>query len=261
MKRYARKTVGVGLFLLGALNLFLWSAVFEADARPDIAVYFFDVGQGDSAFIESRDGTQILIDGGPTNEVLSSLARVMPFYDRSIDAIILTHPDADHITGLVPLLDHYDIGNIIWNGVTAETKIFQEWNKAVLSEGAEVLVGEYGTRIWMSEMSFFEILHPFRLSGPDLSSEALLRTSASFGEGVAKEDHKKLKQNDLSIVFRLVYGNDTFLFTGDIERGVEHRIVSSGSNLDSDVLKIPHHGSKTSSSELFLLSFISSLNI
>jgi len=219
------------VFVVVALS---WVAVFASANSGRLEVHFFDVGQGDAIFIEMPDGRQILIDGGPNDKVVEKLNKYMPFWDRSIDIIIATHADADHLTGLVPVLQHYDVDTILWNGVFSNTNIFQEWRDAALSEGAEILVGEYGMRFRLSDYAFFEILHP-KLSGSDPDS---------FGGG----------QNDYSIVVRFVYGDDSFLFTGDIERQSEYSILSSGINIKSDVLKVPHHGSKTSSSELFLES-------
>ena len=220
------------LITLVIVAILSWIAVFANAETGELGIYFFDVGQGDAIFMNFPDGKQVLVDGGPDDKVVEKLNSVMPFWDRSIDIMIATHADADHITGLVPALEHYEIGTVIWNGVPAETEIFEKWNEAVLSEGAEVLAGEYGMRIWMSKVSFLEILHPSKLTGSD---------PVSF------------EQNDLSVVFRLVYGDDTFLFTGDIERVVEQLIVSSDNAIGSKILKIPHHGSKTSSSELFLI--------
>ena len=210
-----------------------WVAVFASANSGRLEVHFLDVGQGDAIFIEMPDGRQILIDGGPNDKVVEKLNKYMPFWDRSIDIMIATHADADHLTGLVSVLEHYDVDTILWNGVFANTKIFKEWSDAALKEGAEILVAEYGMRFNLSDYAFFEILHPY------IISEA--------GPGPASGG-----QNDYSLVVRFVYGDDSFLFTGDIERQSEYKIISSGVALKSDVLKVPHHGSKTSSSELFL---------
>jgi len=180
-------------------------------------------------------GEKRLGPNGPNNKVVEKLNSVMPFWDRSIDMVIATHADADHITGLVPVLEHYDVGAIIWNGVAAESNIFREWKEAVDKEGGEVLVGECCMRFVLSDFAFFEILYPFNRTG---------------------SDPVRLKggQNNSSLVIRFVYGEDSFLFTGDIERQAEYAIYQQNLNIESDILKIAHHGSKTSSSELFLES-------
>lgn len=224
-----------GWILLGALvlaALISWMAVFASAQNGQLEVHFFDVGQGDAIFIELPDGRQILIDGGPDDTVVEKLNEAMSFFDKEIDIVIATHNEADHIGGLPAALAHYKVGTIIWNGVKAETKIFEEFKNAMDSEGSEIITGRCCARFSLSSGAFFEILHPF-----------------NSGDGPSS---KSAKQNNQSLVIRLVYGNDSFLFTGDIERGAEYEIVKQNFNLQSDVLKIPHHGSKTSSSELFL---------
>ena len=222
--------------LLGVLlvvAVLSWVAVNATAKTGHLEVYFFDVGQGDAIFIVLPDGRQILIDGGANETVLEKLNAVMPFWDRSIDLVIATHADADHITGLVPVLEHYDVEAVIWNGVEADTKVFEAWNEAVALEQADVTVGRCCMRFTLSDIAFFEILHP------------------TASTGTVPVDARS-SQNDFSIVIRFVYGDDSFLFTGDIERRAEYEVVSQNLHLESDVLKIAHHGSKTSSSEVFL---------
>ena len=165
--------------------------------------------------------------------VAEKLNSVMPYWDRSIDIVIATHGDSDHIKGLVSVLEHYDVDMIIWNGAKAETDIFEEFERAMNNEGASIVEGKCCMRFNLGENSFFEILYP--LPQPEQDRVAT-----------------KVKQNDLSVVVRFVYGDTSILFTGDIERQVEYEIVSQGLNLKSDILKVAHHGSKTSSSQLFL---------
>lgn len=228
--KLTQKWTLIGIFsVVAALS---WIAVFASAKSNELRVYFFDVGQGDAIFLELPDSRQILIDGGPNNKVLERINSVMPFWDRSIDIVIATHGELDHIGGLGSVIEYYDVSTIIWNGIESETKIFKEWKEAVDSEGAEVLVGEYGMRFTLSDSAFFEILYPVNMPGP--------------------EPQKLESQNNFSLVIRFVYGEDSFLFTGDIERQAEYRIIEQNPRIDSDVLKVAHHGSKTSSSELFL---------
>lgn len=225
------------LFVAAALSSV---AVFASAKTEELRVHFFDVGQGDAIFIELPDGRQILIDGGPDDRVLEKLNSLMPFWDRSIDIVVATHADADHITGLVPVIAHYEVGAVIWNGIEAETEIFKEWKEAVAIEEADVITGRCCMRFTLSEDTFFDILHPINMPGSDP------QTSLPY-EGGGRGG-----QNNYSLVIRFVYGDDSLLFTGDIERQAEYDIVRQNFNLESDVLKVPHHGSKTSSSEIFL---------
>jgi competence protein ComEC len=225
-KKYIKPIFLLSLF---GLVLVIWYAVFYFESRQNLWVSFFDVGQGDAIFIQAPNGNQVLVDGGPDNKVIQELGKVMPFHDREIDMIVATHADADHLTGLVRVLTHYDADVIVWNGQDAKTKIFEEWKGALDTENAEILVGRCCMRFTLSDMAFFEILYP--LSTTQLPKET---------------------QNNYSLVIRFVYGNDSFLFTGDIERQAEYEIAQQNFHLTSDVLKVPHHGSKTSSSELFL---------
>lgn len=216
------------LAIVGALS---WIAVFANADSNELEVRFLDVGQGDAIFLEFPDGKQMLIDGGPDEKVLERLQQAMPFWDRSIDIVISTHADLDHSAGLVSVLSHYKVDTIIWNGIEAATKVFTDLKQAMENTGANVFVGGYGMRVKLSDVAYFEILNPVRKTAPAKTLNG---------------------QNHYSLVLRLVYGDDTFLFTGDIEREDEYRMIESNTRLASEVLKVPHHGSKTSSSELFL---------
>jgi len=225
-----RKLVWVVLTVLFCLNLVAWVVVYDLVKPQPLEVVFFDVGQGDSIFIETPNGVQVLIDGGPTSVILEKLAEEMPFYDRTIDLIILTHPEHDHYFGLFEVLKRYEVKNILWTVIIRDTAEYQEWIRLIEEEGAEVGVVEAGQKIVLSEKIYLSILHPF---------ENL-------------ENQKVKNANDTSIVASLFFGNVSFLFTGDIGKKVEARLVEQGIDLDSDVLKVCHHGSKTSSSLEFL---------
>ncbi len=203
---------------------------------------FFDVGQGDAIFIEAPKKQQVLIDGGPASAILEKLAKEMPFYDRTIDLVILTHPEKDHLFGLLEVLKRYKIKNILWTGVVRDTSEWEEWKSLIEKEGAEIKIAKVGQRIILKELEpkiFLEVLYPF---------ENL-------------EGEKFENSNDTSIVASLIFNDISFLFIGDITKKVEGELVTrenSCSNsckfesLDSDVLKVAHHGSKTSSSPEFL---------
>jgi len=218
-------------YFLGALFLatvFVWYAVL-VETRGELTVAFLDVGQGDAIFIEAPNGNQVLVDAGPNNAVLRELTQVMPFYDRSIDMIIESHPDKDHIAGFVEVARRYDIALAMEPGVKSDSPVYKELNK-VLAENSQgriqKITARRGMRINLGEGAYIDILFPDR-------------------------DVYNLETNMASVVARLVYGNNSFLLTGDSPKSIEKYLVSFG-GLKSDVLKIGHHGSKTSTSETFL---------
>src|SRR3989338_358503 len=115
------------LTLVGAAYL-IWSAVFYYEGRQNLLITFFDVGQGDAIFVEDPNGNQILIDGGPGNAILAKLGRTLPFWDRSIDLLVLTHPHADHLDGLLEVLKRYRVDTVIESGIFYSLPEYQEWH-------------------------------------------------------------------------------------------------------------------------------------
>lgn len=228
-----KKKIGIlaGLFLA---NLFAWSSVYDLSRARGLEVNFFDVGQGDSIFIETPHRQQILIDGGPSSVILEKLKKEMPFWDRTIDFVILTHPEKDHITGLLDVLKRYKVENILWTGVARDTAEYREWEKLIKEEGAKIFIAQASQKLSFSEKLSFLVLSP---------PESL--------EGRVFKD-----SNDTSIVAKLTFGATSFLFTGDATKIVEKELVLAPgkhkAQIDSDVLKVGHHGSKTSTSKEFV---------
>ncbi|MDE2030782.1 MAG: MBL fold metallo-hydrolase [Patescibacteria group bacterium] len=221
------------IFLIIFLSL-IWYVVYLKDTHSNILkVAYLDVGQGDAIYIEAPNGRQMLIDGGPGASVLSSLGQVMPFADRSIDLVLATHTDADHIGGFPFVLDKYKVGHIIENGASSDTRTFRDLESRVNKYKIDKIIATRGTRIILDKNLniYFDILFPDR-------------------------DISNFESNDGSIVGRLVYGNESFMFTGDATKYTEHLIMTNenSSTLHSQVLKLGHHGSRYSSSELWLLS-------
>jgi len=215
------------------LNILSWSIVYDLKNCRLLEVDFFDVGQGDAVFIETCQRNQILIDGGPTPVILEKLSKEMPFWDRSIDLIILTHPEYDHLAGLLEVLKRYKVANILWTGVIRDTSVFEQWQKLIeeekVGEGAQIKIAEPNQKI-TSPGLVMEILHPFdNLEGEEFKGS-----------------------NDTSIVAKLIFGQNSFLFTGDVSKSVEKELIEKELDIDSDILKVGHHGSKTSSGEEFI---------
>ncbi len=218
---------GATIFVLCVVNVVVFQAAAR-EARGGLTVSFLDVGQGDAIFIESPTGKQVLIDGGPNRAVLRELARVIPWYDRSVDVVIATHPDADHVTGLVDVLQRYRVSLIVESGVAADTPQAESMLKSVANEGAKHLLARRGQIIDIGGGAYLEILFPDR-------------------------DPGGLETNTASIIAKLVYGETSFMLTGDAPDSIEKYLVQlDGEELRADVLKAGHHGSRTSSSPLFV---------
>jgi len=206
----------------------VWQSIIVKENNGKLIVTFLDVGQGDSVFIETPSGNQVLIDGGKGRAVLRGLGKAMPFYDRSIDVVVATHPDLDHIGGLPEVFKRYDIDMFIEPGVFDDGADNVALQNAVQKEGIQTLYARGGMKIMIDEDVELHILFPDR-------------------------DAKNLEANTGSIVARLVYKERSFLFTGDSPAGIETYLVSLyGDALGSDVLKLGHHGSRTSTSDVFL---------
>jgi len=228
------------LYLLGFLlliNFFIWQVILT-EQRNLLTVAFFDVGQGDSIFIESPDGKQVLIDGGKNSQVLKQLSKVMPFYDRSIDLVIMTHPDQDHIGGLVSVLENYKVDYFLEPGVSSKNGVYSEIEKIVDEKKIKKVLARQGMDIQLCNL---------RKEDKEHFCKAHLQILFPTG------DVSRFETNTASIVSKLVYKKNSFLFTGDSPKNIEKYLVNSlGDLLKVDVLKLGHHGSKTSTSELFL---------
>jgi competence protein ComEC len=215
-----------GVLIFGLVCILLQPATSAQDAK----IFMLDIGQGDSFLIQSANGKQILIDGGRDAQVLSELAKVMPRGDRSIDIVIATHPDADHIGGLPEVIKRYRVGLFLTSQVVADTEIFASLYEILKKKHIPSYYGRHGMMFTLDEKlpTTFSILFPDR-------------------------NTSNWETNTTSIVGRLDIGEVSALFTGDSPVSVEHFLrMSDAKAIDVDILKLGHHGSKTSSSEEFL---------
>ena len=272
MKKISLLILTIGLCVLG-----ITYNIEQLTNRPHhFKVTFLNIGQGDSALIQFTNGQKMLVDCGPNKIVLSRLGEALPFYDRTIDYVLATHPDLDHYGGCVDVLKQYKVKEVIVNGREKITDPYwQEWNKTMHASGAAIKVIN-GEATWMIASSTLHFMSP----------DPLLHL-------VAKEDDS----NNFSIIFKLTSDTGkTFLFTGDMEvpleqavmkkycrtpspssspsppfasasagkraegdtispsspRGGEGELPKSCPALQSDILKVGHHGSKSSSGQDFL---------
>src|SRR3989344_6718895 len=156
----------IPLFFIGILfllNIFAWLEVFDLTNTNNLQVNFLDIGQGDAIFIESPNKHQILIDGGPYSNILQKLQKLMPFHDRTIDMVILTHPDKDHIEGLLRVLQRYKVDYILWTGIVRDGAIYQKWLsllKKSEKQGTKIIKAKFGQEIKAGNVVIYT-LHPF----------------------------------------------------------------------------------------------------
>ena len=218
----------LGVFLI--ITVVIWYAVIREDRQGILTIAFLDIGQGDAIFLEAPNGNQMLIDGGPPKAIQSALHKVMSFCYRSIDMLLVTNPDKDHMAGFIDVLNSYHVGQVVEPGTDSPTATYAELEKSERERGVPKLLARRGQTIWLDKKHGigFQVLFPDRaVSG--------------------------LTTNEGSIVGKLTYGNTSVLFTGDSPQNIEHYLVSlDGKNLKSDVLKVGHHGSRTSSSQEFV---------
>ena len=208
------------------LNAVLWYGVVFGGPKPYLQTYFLNIGQGDSTLTILPGGVKLLVDGGPDKSLLSELDRVLPANDRYIDMVLLTHPQLDHFSGFISLLERYKVGIFIWNGRPGDVEAWQDLTNSLSEAKTPTIILSRNDKINYKD-SFISILSP------------------------DKELVKSSELNDTGIVAELFSSGIKELFTADIGFVVED-ILANLYDLNADILKVGHHGSKYSSGVGFL---------
>ena len=204
--------------------------VTGSDTSVGVKIYFLDVGEGDAALISLPDNIQVLIDGGRDSRVLDRLSEVMPKFDKKIEYVVASHPDADHIGGLVDVLNAYSVGEFIESKATSESKTYQKLENEISDK-----------KIPKVEVERFDRLH--------FSPEAMAIVLWPENDMI-----EKLSSNDSSMVLNFDYKGSKVIFTGDVETKAQNEILKNFGvdDLKAQVLKVSHHGAKTGLNEQFL---------
>ena len=221
-------------WLLLSLASAFWCAIVLALqlSLPSLEprVYFLDVGQGDAALVITSQYQKVLIDGGPDASILGELNRVLPFWDKTLDALLLSHSDSDHLQGLLPIAAHFKIRNLYLGLTNDINPLLQQLIDRITAQGGKITLLQADRDLVLAPDLAFDILSPLE-TRPTLAKP----------------------RNDASIVLKLLTPYESVLFTGDISEKQEKILVQRyGDMLRSHILKVPHHGSASSSSKPFL---------
>lgn len=215
-----------GIFVcLGAL------LIVQSHDAGKVRLIFCDVGQGDGILLITPSGKQVVVDGGPGSKILDCLGENMPFSDRSIDMIIATHAQKDHMEGLLSVLERYDVSTIVSNGVGQDSNMYAEWERLSGLENAKIVRAKAGDQFVLE---------------PGQSSLMVLWPTQERLDHWSVDPPSDL--NETSYVMRLEFGENCAYLTGDIPKEILETVIDR----PCDILKIAHHGSKTGTNEKVL---------
>ena len=220
------------LVCLSAIAGVVWYAVVYRETHRAGSITVLNVGQGDAILIDAGNGNQLLIDGGPSDRVLVRIGKIMPFWDKTLEVVLLTHPHADHLTGLIDVLKRYRVERVFDNGDTHTIPEYTEWENVLAEKKMPRVYAQEGQKIILGERMIFSILAPIKEERQQENPGANL--------------HARM------VVGRFDFETGRALFMGDAEEELEYRLIARGNDLKSDILKVGHHGSKTSTSDILL---------
>lgn len=219
-----------GVLFVVAVSMLVTATFSSLDDTNDLTVSFITVESGESIFVTSPSGNRLLIDAGINpKEVADAVANEMGPFDREVDLLVLTHPDADHVGGMPEVIRRFDVGGVLHTGEVSTSDAYSEWESSI-DVNIEVALLEPGSVIGLDSEVFIEVLS----------------AGCPFGSGRCTDI------NNTSAVLRLVYREVSMLLTGDIEASAERRLLRDKVPIGSTVLKVPHHGSATSSTREFI---------
>ncbi len=210
----------------------VWYVYYRESRHGLLTVAFLSVGQGDAIYIESPTGTQVIVDGGPAQNLMGALSHVMPWYDRHVDMIVVTNPDLDHYSGFISFLNRYRVDSVLESGTKSKTETYALLEKEISNKKIQKIVGTRGQVIDIGGGAYLSVLFPDR-------------------------DVSDVSSNDGSLVMRLVYGDTSVMLQGDSTARIEEYLISldmknATSTLTSTILKAGHHGSRTSTTESYV---------
>lgn len=245
-------------FIIGMIfgTVLLFSFIFKL---PDgkLHIVFCNVGQGDAAYIRAPNNQDMLIDGGPDDKVLTCLGKNMPFYDRTLDVIVLSHPQKDHLQGLLSVMQRYNVKYFVIGVEGSETEGYKKLVELIKQKNIPIKNLYTGDQFAFGKVKF-SVLWPERewiaqhTSPPTPSGRALGVNPLLLGEDRVRSSSGAVlglstdtELNDFSYILNLNYGIFNALFTGDGDSHIQRDVMKANNLPQVDVLKFPHHGSKT----------------
>lgn len=223
-------------------------------------IYFCDVGQGDAIYIRFPNGQDMLIDGGPNNKILDCLSRHMPFYDRQINVVLLSHPQADHLSGLIPVIERYSVQYFVSSPAGNSSEGYQKLRAILQKKQVAVKNVFSGQKINFNEVSFKSIWpeREWVITHLNCGQSNSCQTIAAGSGSILGVQSTDPDLNDFSEMGILSYGSFDLLLAGDGDSRIQDEVLKSGEKVGDgvlEVMKVPHHGSKTALNSKFLEIF------
>lgn len=220
--------------LITVLLLILVLFQFFGIQGKKISVSFLDVGQGDAVLIQTEEFKNILIDAGPDGKVVEELSKKLGFFNQKIDLFILTHPDLDHVGGILDIMQKYPIERVMLTGVVSSNQIYNGFLQKLKDGHISIIYPQNNRDLQIGKNTYLDILYPFT------------------GSSLIGKEAKNVNDTSIAFVLRDLNGASQMLLTGDAEEGEERELLLSGQAFTAPIFKLGHHGSKTANTENFL---------